>query len=124
MSDSDFSDTSGDVDRYDFGDDFLVEDASSEDDVSSMAVSSGAEFDTDEEVGYGDMNPEERELYRNPKPRNRRATIPFPVDYASADAGHAQDVEGLPSEEESTAEDSSYSEFEPSESEYSEVDDY
>lgn len=94
-----------------------------EDDVSSMA-SSGAEFDTVEEVGYGDMTPEERELYRNPKPRNRRATIRFQVDYRSADAGHDADVEGLPSESD-TEEDSSSSEFEPPESEYSsEVDDY
>lgn len=130
MSDSDsFSDTSGDVGSYDFGDDFLVEDGflieESEDDVSSMALSSGAEFDPTEEL-LADMTPEELELYRNPKPRNRRATIRLEVNYASADAGHGADVEGLPSESEYTAEeDSSYSEFEPSESEYSsEVDDY
>ena len=126
MSDSDsFSDTSGDV-GYDFEDDFLVKDGflieESEDDASSMAVSSGPEFDPTEEL-LADMTPEERDLYRNPKPRNRRATIRLEVNYASADAGHRADVEGLPSESEYTAEeDSSYSEFE-SESEYSE-DDY
>jgi hypothetical protein len=123
MSDSDsFSDTSGDVGSYDFEDGFLIEE--SEDDASSMAVSSGAEFDPTEEL-LADMTLEERELYRNPKPRNRRATIRFQVDYRSADAGHDADVEGLPSESEYTAEeDSSYSEFEPSDSEYSSSDDY